>query len=51
MRHPVITGLGIVTATGFGVEATWRAITTSCSMRTGCEPLLRMFIPIARGPE
>jgi 3-oxoacyl-(acyl-carrier-protein) synthase len=36
VRHPVITGLGIVTATGFGVEATWRAITNGVS---GLKPL------------
>jgi 3-oxoacyl-(acyl-carrier-protein) synthase len=35
-RHPVITGLGIVSAAGFGVEETWRAVVTGTS---GLKPL------------
>ena len=36
MAHPVITGLGIVAATGCGVEAVWQAIASGTS---GLKPL------------
>jgi len=35
-RNPVITGLGIVSAAGFGVEEVWRAVATGTS---GLKPL------------
>jgi len=35
-RHPVITGLGIVSAAGFGVEEVWRAVATGTG---GLKPL------------
>ena len=36
MSHPVITGLGIVSAAGLGVEETWRAVAAGAS---GLKPL------------
>ena len=36
VSHPVITGLGIVSAAGLGVEETWRAVAAGAS---GLKPL------------